>query len=180
MKLIVSWSVLFNVCRCAAGLCLEKRVFYRLISGLHSSINLHLCAEYLLDGKHPNQLFCLTSVVVSNECFLQRAGARRSGVRTCTSSDSASTRPRPRARERGGSRTCTSSTWSSCARFPKCLRTSSAPSSTCTRGTLRRTRPLKSCCCACSTRPGEHSLIYYTYIYAFSRRFYPKPLTVYH
>ncbi|XP_073682459.1 ERO1-like protein beta [Garra rufa] len=32
-----------------SGLCLEKRVFYRLISGLHSSINLHLCAEYLLD-----------------------------------------------------------------------------------------------------------------------------------
>lgn len=31
------------------GLCLEKRVFYRLISGLHSSINLHLSAEYLLD-----------------------------------------------------------------------------------------------------------------------------------
>uniref|UniRef100_A0A3P9D494 Endoplasmic reticulum oxidoreductase 1 beta n=1 Tax=Maylandia zebra TaxID=106582 RepID=A0A3P9D494_9CICH len=29
-------------------LCLEKRVFYRLISGLHSSINIHLCAEYLL------------------------------------------------------------------------------------------------------------------------------------
>uniref|UniRef100_A0A4W4DS48 Endoplasmic reticulum oxidoreductase beta n=1 Tax=Electrophorus electricus TaxID=8005 RepID=A0A4W4DS48_ELEEL len=26
------------------GLCLEKRVFYRLISGLHSSINIHLCA----------------------------------------------------------------------------------------------------------------------------------------
>ncbi|KAK7930404.1 hypothetical protein WMY93_006799 [Mugilogobius chulae] len=32
------------------GLCLEKRVFYRLISGLHSSINIHLSAEYLLDG----------------------------------------------------------------------------------------------------------------------------------
>ncbi|XP_061687130.1 ERO1-like protein beta isoform X2 [Syngnathoides biaculeatus] len=31
------------------GLCLEKRVFYRLISGLHSSINIHLCARYLLD-----------------------------------------------------------------------------------------------------------------------------------
>ncbi|KAJ8246131.1 hypothetical protein GJAV_G00263960 [Gymnothorax javanicus] len=31
------------------GLCLEKRVFYRLISGLHSSINIHLCAAYLLD-----------------------------------------------------------------------------------------------------------------------------------
>uniref|UniRef100_A0A8D3DQ49 Endoplasmic reticulum oxidoreductase 1 beta n=1 Tax=Scophthalmus maximus TaxID=52904 RepID=A0A8D3DQ49_SCOMX len=33
------------------GLCLEKRVFYRLISGLHSSINIHLCAEYLLDER---------------------------------------------------------------------------------------------------------------------------------
>lgn len=31
------------------GLCLEKRVFYRLISGLHSSINIHLSADYLLD-----------------------------------------------------------------------------------------------------------------------------------
>uniref|UniRef100_A0A3P8UIH1 Endoplasmic reticulum oxidoreductase 1 beta n=1 Tax=Cynoglossus semilaevis TaxID=244447 RepID=A0A3P8UIH1_CYNSE len=27
------------------GLCLEKRVFYRLISGLHSSINIHLCTH---------------------------------------------------------------------------------------------------------------------------------------
>ncbi|GAA6066120.1 ERO1-like protein beta isoform X1, partial [Tachysurus ichikawai] len=33
------------------GLCLEKRVFYRLISGLHSSINIHLSAQYLLDGE---------------------------------------------------------------------------------------------------------------------------------
>lgn len=33
------------------GLCLEKRVFYRLISGLHSSINIHLCAQHLLDGR---------------------------------------------------------------------------------------------------------------------------------
>uniref|UniRef100_UPI00358E2240 ERO1-like protein beta isoform X2 n=1 Tax=Myxine glutinosa TaxID=7769 RepID=UPI00358E2240 len=32
------------------GLCLEKRVFYRLISGLHSSINVHLCAQYLNEG----------------------------------------------------------------------------------------------------------------------------------
>ncbi|XP_053315892.1 ERO1-like protein beta isoform X2 [Spea bombifrons] len=32
------------------GLCLEKRVFYRLISGLHASINLHLSAKYLLEG----------------------------------------------------------------------------------------------------------------------------------
>ncbi|XP_072165028.1 ERO1-like protein beta [Diadema setosum] len=29
-------------------MCLEKRVFYRLVSGLHSSINIHLCAKYLL------------------------------------------------------------------------------------------------------------------------------------
>lgn len=34
----------------SAGLCLEKRVFYRLISGLHSSINIHLCAQHLMDG----------------------------------------------------------------------------------------------------------------------------------
>eukprot|EP00079_Xenopus_tropicalis_P028803 XP_012823814.1 PREDICTED: ERO1-like protein alpha isoform X1 [Xenopus tropicalis] len=30
------------------GLCVEKRAFYRLISGLHASINIHLCANYLL------------------------------------------------------------------------------------------------------------------------------------
>ncbi|XP_018577232.1 ero1-like protein isoform X2 [Anoplophora glabripennis] len=29
-------------------LCLEERVFYRAISGLHASINTHLCANYLL------------------------------------------------------------------------------------------------------------------------------------
>nr|XP_023653590.1 ERO1-like protein alpha isoform X1 [Paramormyrops kingsleyae] len=29
-------------------LCVEKRAFYRLISGLHTSINVHLCARYLL------------------------------------------------------------------------------------------------------------------------------------
>lgn len=28
-------------------MCLEKRVFYRAISGLHTSINIHLCAKYL-------------------------------------------------------------------------------------------------------------------------------------
>ncbi|XP_053657605.1 ero1-like protein [Anopheles marshallii] len=31
--------------------CLEHRVFYRMISGLHSSINIHLCANYLLSEK---------------------------------------------------------------------------------------------------------------------------------
>nr|XP_033808297.1 ERO1-like protein alpha [Geotrypetes seraphini] len=30
------------------GLCVEKRAFYRLISGLHASINIHLSARYLL------------------------------------------------------------------------------------------------------------------------------------
>lgn len=30
------------------GMCLEKRVFYRVISGLHASINIHLCSKYLL------------------------------------------------------------------------------------------------------------------------------------
>lgn len=29
------------------GACLEKRVFYRLISGLHTSISIHICSEYL-------------------------------------------------------------------------------------------------------------------------------------
>lgn len=29
---------------------MEKRAFYRLISGLHASINVHLSARYLLDG----------------------------------------------------------------------------------------------------------------------------------
>jgi hypothetical protein len=30
-------------------LCLEERIFFRLISGLHTSINTHLCARYELD-----------------------------------------------------------------------------------------------------------------------------------
>lgn len=33
-----------------ADLCLEKRVFYRLISGLHTSISLHICDAYLDRG----------------------------------------------------------------------------------------------------------------------------------
>jgi ERO1-like protein alpha len=31
--------------------CLEERVFYRMISGLHASINIHLCANYLQQEK---------------------------------------------------------------------------------------------------------------------------------
>ncbi|XP_059162228.1 ERO1-like protein beta isoform X2 [Physella acuta] len=33
------------------GMCLEKRVFFRLISGLHTSINIHLCDQYLFPAK---------------------------------------------------------------------------------------------------------------------------------
>ena len=31
-------------------MCLEKRAFYRAVSGLHASITIHLCANYLLDS----------------------------------------------------------------------------------------------------------------------------------
>lgn len=41
-----------------SGLCLERRVFYRVISGLHASINIHLCSKYLLSEK--NSLGLLT------------------------------------------------------------------------------------------------------------------------
>ncbi|KAJ8678805.1 hypothetical protein QAD02_014592 [Eretmocerus hayati] len=33
-------------------MCLEKRVFYRVISGLHTSINIHLCSKYLLSSQN--------------------------------------------------------------------------------------------------------------------------------
>lgn len=48
----------FATKRFVTGLCLEKRAFYRLISGLHSSINIHLCAKYLLsEGKLGQQVW---------------------------------------------------------------------------------------------------------------------------
>lgn len=28
-------------------MCVEKRIFYKLISGLHSSISMHICSEWL-------------------------------------------------------------------------------------------------------------------------------------
>lgn len=34
-----------------SNMCLEKRVFYRAVSGMHTSINIHLCAKYLLPDK---------------------------------------------------------------------------------------------------------------------------------
>ncbi|RZC42237.1 ERO1 domain containing protein [Asbolus verrucosus] len=33
-----------------SNMCLEERVYYRAISGLHTSINIHLCANYLLSS----------------------------------------------------------------------------------------------------------------------------------
>ncbi|KAG0035925.1 hypothetical protein BGZ82_004932 [Podila clonocystis] len=48
-------------------ICLEKRVFYRMISGLHTSISIHICDEYF------NQT---TGVWGPNlECFVSRVGA---------------------------------------------------------------------------------------------------------
>lgn len=40
------------------GLCMEQRAFYRLISGMHASINIHLCSNYL--QSEPND-FILSS-----------------------------------------------------------------------------------------------------------------------
>ena len=51
------WHVSMPVVLCLlftvvfAGSCIEKRTFYRAISGLHSSINIHLSAKYLLSGE---------------------------------------------------------------------------------------------------------------------------------
>ncbi|KAF9900158.1 hypothetical protein EC991_007819 [Linnemannia zychae] len=48
-------------------MCLEKRVFYRMISGLHASISIHICDEY----------FNQTSGIwgPNLECFVSRVGA---------------------------------------------------------------------------------------------------------
>ena len=43
-----------RACACCSassvGMCLEKRAFYRLVSGMHASINTHLSAIYLKCG----------------------------------------------------------------------------------------------------------------------------------
>jgi len=38
-------------------MCLEKRVFYRVVSGLHASITIHIAANYPLDKKDPAAAF---------------------------------------------------------------------------------------------------------------------------
>ncbi len=152
------FNVETSVC-CWLQVCVWRSVFSIVWSPASTAASTSTCVQntcWTVNTRTSRSVIVRCSaIVVSDECFLQRAGGSRSGVQTCMSSDSASTRPRRRARERGGSRTCTSSTWSSCGRFLKWLRTSSAPSSTCTRETLRRTPAPKSYCCRSSTRPSE-------------------------
>jgi len=46
------WDLIYNE-NCFKGslgsMCLEERIFYRLISGLHASINIHICKNFLYD-----------------------------------------------------------------------------------------------------------------------------------
>ncbi|KAI9028505.1 endoplasmic oxidoreductin [Hyaloraphidium curvatum] len=52
--------------RAVEAACVEKRVFYRLVSGLHSSISVHICTDWLnrTTGEwHPNL-----------DCFVHRVG----------------------------------------------------------------------------------------------------------
>uniref|UniRef100_A0A803QUK7 Uncharacterized protein n=1 Tax=Cannabis sativa TaxID=3483 RepID=A0A803QUK7_CANSA len=37
------------ICYSSAGICPEKKVLYKLISGLHTSITIHIAFDYLLD-----------------------------------------------------------------------------------------------------------------------------------
>jgi len=53
--------------------CLEKRVYYRLISGLHASISIHICAEYLdqSTGEWRPNLECFISRIAEHPERLQ-------------------------------------------------------------------------------------------------------------
>lgn len=53
--------------------CLEKRVYYKVISGLHASISTHICHEYLnqTTGKWESNLNCFISRVASHPERLQ-------------------------------------------------------------------------------------------------------------
>ncbi|KAK0555561.1 endoplasmic oxidoreductin-1 [Tilletia horrida] len=71
--------------------CLEKRVFYRIISGLHASISIHVCADYLdqKTGEWAPNLECFVTRIAQhperlqnvyfNYVLLLRALARLSG-----------------------------------------------------------------------------------------------------
>ncbi|GER48902.1 endoplasmic oxidoreductin-1 [Striga asiatica] len=47
------WDAVYleNCLKYPSGECQEKRILYKLISGLHSSISIHIAADYLLDEK---------------------------------------------------------------------------------------------------------------------------------
>lgn len=53
--------------------CLEKRVYYRLISGLHASISIHICAEYLdqTTGEWKPNLACFITRIAEHPERLQ-------------------------------------------------------------------------------------------------------------
>ncbi|KAL8280820.1 hypothetical protein RQP46_006824 [Phenoliferia psychrophenolica] len=53
--------------------CLEKRVFYRLISGLHASISIHICDDYLdqTTGQWAPNLQCFITRIAQNPERLQ-------------------------------------------------------------------------------------------------------------
>ncbi|KAI8139734.1 endoplasmic reticulum Oxidoreductin 1-domain-containing protein [Fennellomyces sp. T-0311] len=53
--------------------CLEKRVYYRLVSGLHSSISIHICDEYFnqITGKWEPNLDCFVNRIGSHPERLQ-------------------------------------------------------------------------------------------------------------
>ena len=63
-KPLIFFLIVVVVVVVVLGLCLEKRVFYRALSGLHSSINIHLCAMYLFRGKDKNPVV----VVALRQC----------------------------------------------------------------------------------------------------------------
>jgi len=48
-------KTLYLTSNTAKSMCLEKRAFYKLVSGLHSSIAVHLCSRYLLKEGNPQQ-----------------------------------------------------------------------------------------------------------------------------
>ncbi|KAM3248050.1 hypothetical protein P3L10_009818 [Capsicum annuum] len=51
------------LCYASGEICQEKKVLYKLISGLHSSISIHIAADYLLDkttklcGTNPDLMY---------------------------------------------------------------------------------------------------------------------------
>ena len=47
--------------------CQEKKVLYKLISGLHSSISIHIASDYLLD--EAKSLVCSSSVIFLCQIF---------------------------------------------------------------------------------------------------------------